>query len=70
VTRYLIDRDHSNAYTDYVLKNKPDNDGRCNLRTGTVDIVEDRPHQTDGGELRLDVKLDNLSVSLIEIEPS
>jgi hypothetical protein len=70
VTRYLIDRDHSNAYTDYVLKNKPDNDGKYNLRTGTVDMVEDRQHETDGGELRLDVKLDNLSVSLIEIEPS
>ena len=65
--RYLIDRDHSNAYTDYVLKGKPDNAGRYNLNTGKVDVVEDRHCDTHDGRLELSIPLRNLSVSLVEI---
>lgn len=67
VRRYLIDRDHTNAYTDYILKGKPDNEGRYNLTSGKVDVVDDQRRTSDEGCLELSIPLRNLSVSLIEI---
>ncbi len=68
VRQYLIDHDHTNAYTDYVLKGKPNNGGRYNLETGKVDVVLDEPREVKDGRLDLDMRLRNLSVSLVEVE--
>jgi len=65
--RYLIDRNHSNAYTDYVLKGKSSGGGGYNLKAGKVEVVEDGRRDTDNGCLELSVPLRNLSVSLLEI---
>lgn len=70
VRRLLIDRDHSNAYTDYVVKDKPDNGGRYNLETGTVDVVADEIRDAPGGRLRVAADLRNLSVCLVDIAPA
>jgi len=69
VRRYLIDHDHTNAYTDYVLKGKSNNGGRYNLENGKVDVVLDETRDSRDGQMDLSVRLRNLSVSLVEIEP-
>ena len=68
VRQFLIDHDHSNAYTDYVLRGKPNNRGRYNLETGEVEVVLDERRQAEGGAIRLDLALRNMSVSLVEID--
>jgi hypothetical protein len=65
--RWLVDRDHSNAYTTYVLRGEDSNQGRYNLETGTVDLVDERKISANG-PIRLVIPLRNLSVSLLELE--
>jgi hypothetical protein len=67
--RYLVDAYHSNAYTDYVRRNGDTGNGAYNLKTGKVDIVEDKHLSATDGKLTLPVSLLDLSVSLIELQP-
>ena len=67
--RLLIDHDHTNAYTDYVLKGADDGNGRFNLEDGVPGVVEDRTVRASDDALSLAVRLRNLSVSLVELMP-
>lgn len=68
IRQSLIDRTHTNAYTDYVIEKKSTAGGKYNLETGRVDVVRDETLEPVGGALELSVRLENLSVALIEIE--
>ena len=70
VRQYLIDHEHSNAYTDYVLRGKPNNRGKYNLETGAVDVVLDEVRPSANGSLEVALRLKNLSVCLVEIDPT
>ena len=41
LVEYRIDHDHTNPYTDYVLKGKDSGQGRYNLESGSLDVVRD-----------------------------
>ena len=68
IRQSLIDQTHTNAYTDYVVNGKPTGGGEYNLETGRVDVVRDETRAPVGGTVELSVRLENLSVALIEIE--
>jgi len=68
IRQYLIDHDHTNAYTDYVVKGKPDGDGKYNLDTGRADVVIDTHQEARDGVIEIVRTLRNMSVSLVELQ--
>ena len=69
LTEYRIDHDHTNPYTDYVLKGKDSGGGRYNLESGSLEKVRDELVPAARKAVALAVELPNLSVALVEVEP-
>jgi len=68
--RYLIDHDHSNAYTDYVLKGIDTDNGNFNIETGEPALVEDMTVHPAAEGLVITVSLRNPAVTLVELTPT
>jgi xylan 1,4-beta-xylosidase len=67
VVEYRIDHDHTNPYTDYVLKGKDSHEGRYNLESGSLDKVRDERLSPGRDGVSVEIELPNLSVALVEI---
>jgi hypothetical protein len=70
LTEHRIDHDHTNPYTDYVLKGKDPQAGRYNLETGALDKVRTEQVSVQNGAAAVQIDLPNLSVALLQIESS
>ncbi len=69
LTQYLLDHDHSNPYTDYVLKHKDNNGGKYNLENGTMEQVRQETVTADrNGESTLKIRLQPFAVTLLILE--
>ena len=69
LTQYLLDHDHSNPYTDYVLKHKDNNGGKYNLEDGTMEQVrQEIVTANTNGESTLMIRLEPLAVTLLILE--
>ena len=69
LTQYLLDHEHSNPYTDYVLNKKDNNDGKYNLEDGDMDKVKQETILADGtGQAMLKFRLEPLAVTLLILE--
>lgn len=66
---YRIDHDHTNPYTDYVLKGTDSRQGKYNLEDGTLEIVRRDTIDVDGSTAILRLTLPNMSVAQLELTP-
>ncbi|MBN2450471.1 MAG: hypothetical protein JXR77_08775, partial [Lentisphaeria bacterium] len=69
LSQRLVDAEHSNVYTDAVRKPPAERRAPENLDDDAVEVVDDRSVTTPGGRITLPLRLRNLSVTLLEMEP-
>jgi hypothetical protein len=69
LTEYRIDHDHTNPYTDYVLRKEDSQGGTYNLRSGDLEVVRRKSITADGLAAAIHVDMPNMSVGLVELEP-
>jgi hypothetical protein len=69
LTEYRIDHDHTNPYTDYVLKTRDPQEGSYNLENGMLEKVRMETLVDPRDEIAVHVELPDLSVTLLELEP-
>jgi len=64
----VIDSTHTNPYYTYVIQQHPSPDGRYNLESGRLEVVETRTESVEAGVLHLSIEAEPLSVHLVEID--
>ncbi len=69
VKGYLIDRHHTNAYNDYVIKKMDNRGGLFNLETAELEQSISFERDLEDGQLRLSAQLEGYAVLLIVVEP-
>jgi len=68
LTEYRLDHDHTNPYTDYVLKGKDSQGGQYNLGTGELEVLPEETLTVHRGGATVQLELPNLSGALVEVE--
>ncbi len=68
LTEYLIDGDHNNPYTEYVVRGADDREGAYNLETATLVPSRSDSLRVVDQQASVEVVLPNQSVMLLEIE--
>ena len=61
------DATHTNPYYTYVTKGEESADGKYNLETGQLEVVEARQVSVGEGQCKIELEWPNMSVTLVEL---